>query len=66
MVVFCCGTSPYEEKGFIQIKELNMKGELANIPLLLPWRLGFRQYVFIDRKLCNMLRKMLSKRSIGI
>ena len=63
VVVFYCGASPYGKKGFIQIKELNMKGELANIPLFYcrgAWDLDSMS--FIDRKLCNVLRKMLSKK----
>ena len=63
VVVFCCGASPYEEKGFLQLKEHNMKVDLSNIPLFYcrgAWDLDSMS--FIDRKLCNMLRKMLSKK----
>ncbi|HQC55016.1 MAG TPA: flavodoxin domain-containing protein [Clostridia bacterium] len=63
IVVFACGASPYEEKGFQQLKEHNLKGELANLPLFYcrgAWDLDSMS--FIDRKLCNLLRKMLAKK----
>ncbi|HBE99008.1 MAG TPA: flavodoxin [Firmicutes bacterium] len=63
IVVFCCGASPYEEKAFLQIKERNMKGDLANIPLFY-CRGGFDMDAmsFMDRTLCNLLKKAVAKK----
>ena len=46
IIVFTCGASPYDEKFFNQVVQMNMKGDLT----------------FMDRTLCKMLRKSLSKK----
>ena len=64
IVVFCCGASPYEEKDFKEIVEHNMKGELSEIPCFYcrgAWDMDAMS--FKDRTLCNMLRKVVSKKN---
>ena len=63
IIVFCDGASPYEEKAFTEIKNHNMKGELANVPLFYcrgGW--DMESMTFVDRNLCKMLRKAVSKK----
>ena len=33
VIAFCCGASPYEESYFKEMKDYNMKDQLADIPL---------------------------------
>ncbi len=63
IAVFCCCASPYEENAFRQVREFNMKGDLAAVPLFYtrgawnPEAMSFK-----DRTLCNMLRKAVAKK----
>ncbi len=64
VIVFCCGASPYEEKAFQEIKSRNMKGALADIPLFYcRGAFDMERMSFIDRALCNMLRKSVAKKN---
>ena len=63
IIVFCCGASPYEENAFQQIKEHNLKDNLADISLfycLCAW--DMKAMSFKDRTLCNLLRKAVAKK----
>ncbi len=60
IAIFCVGASPFEEKAFNEIKELNLKGELQNIPIFYgrgAWNEA--KMNFIDRKLCAILQKVI-------
>lgn len=63
IIAFCVGASPYEEKAFEEIKRYNMKDTLSDIPLFYcrgEWNMEAMS--FIDRNLCKMLRKAVSKK----
>ncbi len=62
-IVFCCGASAFDQKWFDSLRELNMKDELAKIPLYY-CRGGcdLENMKFADRTLCKMLIKSLSKK----
>lgn len=63
IAVFCCGASPYDEKAFGEIVKRNMKDALSAIPCFYcrgAWDLAAMSRR--DRALCNMLRKMVSKK----
>ena len=63
IIVFCCGASPYEENAFQQIKEHNLKDNLADISLFYcrgAW--DMKAMSFKDRTLCNLLRKAVAKK----
>lgn len=63
IAVFCVGASPYDENAFQEIKLHNLKGELQNIPLFYgrgAW--DESRMTFMDRNLCRMLKKSLSKK----
>lgn len=64
IAVFCCGASPYDKKAFNEIKAYNLKGSLSDIPCYYcrgAWNMTSMS--FKDRTLCNMLRKVVSKKS---
>ena len=63
VIIFCDGASPYEEKAFRQIIEHNLKGSLAGLPCFY-CRGGWDPDAmsFVDRNLCRMLRKAVSKK----
>ncbi|MGN0527298.1 MAG: flavodoxin domain-containing protein [Acutalibacteraceae bacterium] len=64
IIVFCDGASPYEEKAFQEIKNFNMKGKLSSIPFFYcrgGW--DMEKMSFVDRNLCKMLRKAVSKKA---
>ena len=64
IIVFCCGASPYEENAFQQIKEHNLKDNLADISLFYcrgAWDMDAMS--FKDRTLCNLLRKSVAKKN---
>lgn len=64
IIVFCCGASPYEKNAFQQIRNHNMKGKLSDIPFFYcrgSWNMDIMS--FKDRTLCNMLRKVVSKKN---
>lgn len=61
--VFCCGASPYDETSFQEIVKHNMKDKLSEIPCFYcrgSWDLS--SMTFVDRTMCNMLRKAISKK----
>ncbi len=63
IAIFCVGASPYEEKAFKAIKAHNLKEELQNIPVFYgrgAW--DESKMKFIDRTLCKMLQKAVSKK----
>ncbi len=63
IAIFCIGASPYNEKAFNDIKQHNLKDELQNIPIFYgrgAW--DESKMKFIDRTLCNMLKKIVSKK----
>ncbi len=63
IIVFCDGASPYEEKSLEEIKNHNMKDKLSNIPFFYcrgGW--DMEAMTFVDRNLCKMLRKAVSKK----
>ncbi len=63
IAVFCVGASPYDEKAFREIKEHNLQGELAGIPLFYgrgAW--DESRMTFIDRNLCRLLQKSVAKK----
>ncbi len=66
VAVFCVGASPLEEKALEEIKNHNLKGELAEIPLFYGrgiWdedKMGFK-----DRTLCRLLQKAIAKKDPG-
>ena len=63
VIAFCCGASPYEESYFKELKDYNMKGDLASVPLYY-CRGACRMdgMSFKDKTLCKMLRKSLDKK----
>lgn len=64
VIVFCNGASPFDEEVFEEIKKRNMKDELQNIPCFYcrgGWDLEAMS--FIDRNMCKMLRKSVSKKN---
>lgn len=63
IVVFCVGASPYDEEALKAVAEHNMKDELAAIPCFYcrgAWDMSAMNA--IDRNLCKMLRKAVSKK----
>lgn len=63
LIVFCDGASPFEQKAFDEIRKLNMKDELADIPLFYcRGTFDLKSMTFIDRKLCQMLQKAVAKK----
>ncbi len=63
IIVFCDGASPYDEAAFQEVKALNMKNELADIPLFYcrgSWNMPAMG--FVDKNLCKMLQKSVSKK----
>jgi menaquinone-dependent protoporphyrinogen IX oxidase len=64
IIVFCCCASPYDEEGFKQIVQHNMKDKLSVIPCFYcrgAWDL--KAMSFKDRTLCNLLRKSVAKKT---
>ena len=63
VIAFCCGASPYDEKYFNEMKDYNMKDELAKIPLFYcRGACRMEGMSFKDKTLCKMLRKSLAKK----
>ena len=63
VIIYCDGASPFEEKAFQQIIEHNLKGSLAGLPCFYcrgSWDPDAMS--FVDRNLCRMLRKAVSKK----
>lgn len=63
VIIFAVGASPYNERAVNLVKEHNLKGELSNIPLVyLRGAWNEEKMTFIDRNLCNMLKKSVAKK----
>lgn len=63
IILFCTGASPYEEPVFQQVKEHNLKGELAGLPCFYcRGGLDMSLMGFADRSLCRMLQKAAGKK----
>ena len=63
VIAFCCGASPYEESYFKEMKDYNMKDQLADIPLFYcRGACSMDGMSFKDKTLCKMLRKSLEKK----
>lgn len=63
IAAFCVGASPFDEKSFNALKAHNLKNELENLPLFYgrgAW--DEDKMKFIDRTLCKMLQKAVSKK----
>lgn len=63
IAIFCVGASPYDEKLFNAIKAYNLKESLQNVPVFYgrgAW--DESKMKFIDRTLCKMLQKAVSKK----
>lgn len=63
IAVFCVGASPYDEQALADIKKVNFKDQLMNIPLFYgrgAW--DESKMTFVDRKLCRMLQKAIAKK----
>ena len=64
IIVFCCGASPYEQSAFETIVKYNFKDMLAGIPCFYcRGTFDMSGMSFMDRTLCRMLRKAVSKKS---
>jgi menaquinone-dependent protoporphyrinogen IX oxidase len=63
IIVYTCGASPYD-KGFMdELEKMNMKDELAGIPVYYcRGAVSMKDMSFKDRTLCKMLQKSLSKK----
>ena len=67
IIIFCCGASLYEENALKQIKERNLKDKMSNIPLFYcRGAFYFDNMSFKDRVLCNLLKKVVAKKSVYI
>lgn len=63
IAVFAVGASPYDENALLEIKARNLKNELKNIPLYYGRGIWDEsQMKFIDRTMCKMLQKSVSKK----
>lgn len=63
MVIFCVGASPYDEKAIKQMRAHNLKENLRDIPCFYcrgAW--DEDSMTFVDRTLCKLLHKSLSKK----
>lgn len=64
IAVFAVGTSPYDEKAVIQIREMHFKDTLSNVPLFYcrgAW--DEEKMTFGDKTLCKMLQKAVAKQN---
>ncbi len=67
VLVFAVGASPFDEKALKELRQKNLKNELSHLPLFycrgiwneddMSWK---------DRTMCNMLKKMVSKKDPGL
>ena len=63
IIVYTCGASPYDEKSVNEVIDKNMKDELKGIPVYYcRGGFDFKNMTFMDKTLCKMLRKALSKK----
>lgn len=63
IIVYTCGASPYDEKFFKQLVDMNMKDDLKGIPVFYcRGGFDFKGMKFMDKTLCKMLRKSLAKK----
>lgn len=64
IIVFCAGASPLDDEAFEKIKKHNMKENLKNIPCFYcRGRWNLEAMSFIDRNMCKMLIKSVSKKN---
>lgn len=64
IILLCVGASPYDESALAQIKAHNLKGRLSGLPLFYgrgAWNES--KMKFMDRTLCRLLRKSVSKKA---
>lgn len=63
VAVFCVGASPFDENAFEEIKNHNLKGCLSNIPIFYGRGMWNESKMnLVDRTLCKMLQKAVSKK----
>ena len=63
VMVFAVGASPYDEKALEEVKTVNLKGELASIPLYYGRGMWDEEKMtWKDRTLCRMLKKTVAKK----
>ena len=63
IIAYACGASPYDEKSVNAAIEKNMQGDLAGIPVFYcRGSFDMKEMAFMDKTLCNMLRKSLLKK----
>lgn len=63
VIAYACGASPYEEKFINAVIGKNMQGDLAGIPVFYcRGSFDMKEMAFMDKTLCNMLRKSLLKK----
>ena len=63
IAIFCVGASPYDEKALQEIRQLNLKGDLEDLPLFYgrgAW--DEEAMTFKDRTLCRLLQKSVAKK----
>lgn len=63
VIVYTCAASPFDQKFFDELKKLNMKDDLAEIPLYYcRGAFDMKSMTFADRTLCRMLMKAVAKK----
>ena len=63
VIAFCCGASPYDETFLNEIRNMNLKDELATVPLYYcRGACSLDGMSFKDKTLCKILRKSLEKK----
>lgn len=63
VIAFCCGASPYDETFLNEIRNMNLKDELASVPLYYcRGACSLDGMSFKDKTLCKILRKSLEKK----
>ena len=63
VIAFCCGASPYDETFLNEIRNMNLKDELASVPLYYcRGACSLDGMSFKDKTLCKMLVKAVAKK----
>ncbi len=63
IVVFAAGASPYDKKAMAQLRNRNLKGAMANLPIFYcrgAWNEEAMSWK--DRVMCNLLKRMVAKK----
>ncbi len=63
LAILCVGASPYDKNAFEEVKAHNLSNELKDVPVFYArgaW--DESSMTFIDRTLCRMLQKSISKK----